>query len=93
MRIASIVLMSFGLLAYGSAALADDTKKPTVDAAWRGPGWYWLQGDMFGMPLLAGDVKPGVEKQSPFDTEAACEARYHTTCTYYPKDPLADGPK
>ena len=81
--------VALGALMAGPS-LAQSTDKLVVDGAWRGPGWYWYQDDMFGIPILAGENKAGPNgQQLPFKTKADCERYYpNHTCTYYDSDPV-----
>jgi hypothetical protein len=91
MRFVLLGLLSAGLLSSAGVAFAKDNQE-TPDSVWRGPGWYWYQGDAFG-PALAGDQKPGEKTQSPFATETDCEQHWQETCIYVGSDPLANGPR
>lgn len=80
-------LMVGGLLA--GKGFAQAASKPIIDGAWRGPGWYWPEGDMLGIPILAGRPDADADgKQRPFPTKADCESYYrNVTCAYYATDP------
>jgi hypothetical protein len=86
-RIIGLCLIGSSLLA--TSSFAQQPVQPIVDSAWRGPGWYWRQGDMFGIPILAGRENAGPNgTQLPFATEADCEQYYHgVVCNYYGSDP------
>jgi hypothetical protein len=86
-RAALIVLAAVLLLASAGLAAAQDDNKIVTDQAWRGPGWYWYQGSMFGVPMLSGKQIPGSDKQAPFGSQTECEQTYHRSCTYYGSDP------
>ena len=87
LNVIALGLIFAGLFATASFAQAASEEK--FDGAWRGPGWYWLEGDFFGIPVLAGRPHADPEgKQRPFPTQSDCESYYHNvTCTYYGTDP------